>query len=219
MGLYERLTGEQTPKIQVHVFSGVLGEWERGKLTAGQAFAELSLDAGEQAEAATLIGKLVAPRESIALGAFVTLSNIGASYDATNASQGLGVAIVQTVGITQIIFGVRVNKIGAGTQSWQLWNDTDAAQIAVIDDAGGTGVKTLSTTVNFDPALAAGLKTIRVRGKSTTATDDPLYLGATVNIRRLSILTALELHEILLIAERTGSPYNSSAALKTRLGV
>lgn len=219
MGLYERLTGEQFPRIPVHVLSAVIGERERGKITAQQAFDTLGLDTGEQTEATTLLARIVPPRECISLGGFVTLTNIGATYDAISASQGLGVALVQTAGITQVIFGVKVNKIGGGTQSWQLWNETDGSQVGVIDDAAGAGVKTLSTTIDFDPALGAGLKTLRIRAKSTTAADDPVYFGATMSIRRLSVLTALELHEILMLAERSGSPYNTSAALKTRLGV
>lgn len=216
MGLYERLAREQSPRISVHGFQAVLGLWERGRITTQQATDALGLSAGEATEAATLLAKIVPPRECVSLGALVTLTNVGATYDAITASQGLGVALIQTAGITQVIFGVKVQKVGTGTQSWQLWNETDGTEVAVIDDAGAATTKTLSTTVNFDPALGAGMKTIRVRAKSTVAADDPVYFGGTISIRRLSVLTAVELHEILLYAEHVGL---SSTSLKSMLGI
>lgn len=120
--------------------------------------------------------------QSISLGGYVVLTDVGASYDATGASNGLGVAEVNFDNVKRIEFMVRVNKIGAGTQSWQLYNETDTTQIGVIDDAGATGVKTLSTSITS--GIPTGLKTIRVRAMSDTATDDPEYYGASVRIIR-----------------------------------
>lgn len=107
----------------------------------------------------------------------VTLTNVGAAYDTIAASQGLGIGLVNFTGVAQIIFDVKVQKIGTGTQSWQLWNETDSAQIGVIDDAGAATIKTLTAT--FSVALS-GVKRIRVRAKSTVAADDPIFLGAAV---------------------------------------
>lgn len=221
MGLYERLIGgtpEGEPKIPVHQFMALLSEVEKGKITAGNAASIVALDAGEQTEANTLISKIVSPRECITFGGQVVLTNIGTSYDGTVASQGLGSAIVQIAGITQVIFGVRVNKVGSGTQSWQLWNDTDGAEVGVIDDAGATGIKNLSTTINFGSPLAAGIKTLRIRAKSTTGADDPVYMGASASLRRVDRLTSEDLHEVLLLAE-AGFAYNTPATLRARLGV
>lgn len=219
MGLYERLTGNESPRLAVHQLQAVLGEVERGQLTLGQAASILGLVGDEPTEIQALLARIVLPRECVTFGGQVALTNIGATYDAIAASQGLGSAIIQTVGITNIIFGVRVNKVGSGTQSWQLWNDTDSTEIAVIDDTGAAGVKNLSISKDFSSPLTAGIKIIRIRAKSTTAQDDPVYMGASVSIRRVALLTAVELHEILIIAEKLGSPYNSVAGLKTRLGV
>jgi hypothetical protein len=146
------------------------------------------------------------------------LTNVGAAYDTDVAAQNLGFAHVEASGVTQIIFAVRVNKVGVGTQSWQLWNETDALEAAVIDDAGATGLKYLSVTKNFVTPLDAGMKILRIRAKSTTANDDPVYYGATLSIRRVANLTPVELHEVLLLAEHDG-PYLTVAALKARLGV
>jgi hypothetical protein len=221
MALYPRLIGgalpENEPKIPCHQFMALLAEVEKGKITAGNAAAMIGLDAGEITEADALIAKVISPRECITFGGFLTITNIGTTYDAVALSQGLGSAIIQSAGITQIIFGVRVNKVGTGTQSWQLWNETDAVEVGVIDDAGATGVKNLSTTINSAP-LSAGIKTIRIRAKSTTAADDPVYMGASASIVRVDRLTPEDLHQVLLLAEY-GYAYTTEAALKTRLGI
>jgi hypothetical protein len=218
MGLYERFTGEEQPRIRGHSLGAILGEVERGYLTVSQASQALGLSPSEEVEFQTLMGRLVAPRDAISIGGFVTLTNIGSTYDATAASQGLGIVLLQTAGVTQVMFGVRVNKVGTGTQSWQLFNETDNAEVAVIDDDGAAGIKTLSVTRDFDPPLGAGMKVARVRAKSTVAQDDPVYLGATMNLRRASNLTSIELHEISMLTDPT-EPYYPATALKTRLGV
>lgn len=231
MGIYERFTREESPVLPVHVLSGLLGELERGKLTDQQAIDALAttnadgsprpLTAEEITELAALKA-LIQPRwESICMSGQVTLTNVGTTFDATNPSQGLPAVRVHVTGVTAIHFDVRVNKVGTGTQEWQLWNDTNGNQVALIQDAGAAGIKTLSSgQIDFDPALTGGFKMIRVRARSTTAADDPVFFTASLAIRRVSVLTALELHEVLLIAEhRASSPYATATALKARLGV
>lgn len=112
---------------------------------------------------------------TVSLGGFVTLTNVGSSYDAIAASKGLGCGALDFTNCTSLVFTVRVSKIGTGTQSWQLWNETDGTQIAVIDDAGATGDKELAVTV---AVALTGIKKIRVRAKSTVAADDPIFYGA-----------------------------------------
>lgn len=107
----------------------------------------------------------------------VTLTNIGTAYDAIAASRGLGVQDVDFTGVGSVLFRVRVNHVGTGTQSWQLWNDTDGAEVAVINDVGVGDNKNLSVTV---PVSLTGTKTLRVRAKSTTGTDDPVFYGASI---------------------------------------
>jgi hypothetical protein len=97
-----------------------------------------------------------------------------------NAARGLGFARVDFTNVVQVVFTVMVNKIGTGTQSWQLWNETDGSEIAVVNDSGAAGNKTLSATVN-DPGLT-GIKLVRVRAKSTVAADDPLYYGSCITL-------------------------------------
>jgi hypothetical protein len=118
----------------------------------------------------------------VSLGAFVTLTNVGAAYDTITAARGLGFVELDMTGVTAIDFTVQVSKIGTGTQSWQLWNETDSAQVGVIDDAGAAGNKTLTATLS---GLAlTGVKRLRVRAKSTIAADDPLYYGSALRVKR-----------------------------------
>ena len=119
--------------------------------------------------------------EAISLGGLAILTNIGTAYDTVNASKGLGLARVDFTNVLSVIFTVFINKIGAGTQSWQLWNVTDGAAIAVLDDAGATGDKTLTTTI-AGASIPVGVKVVRVRAKSTTATDDPIYYGGYLEL-------------------------------------
>lgn len=121
---------------------------------------------------------------TISFGGMVTLTNVGAAYDSTVPSQGLGIAKIDLTNYSHVDFYVMVNKVGAGTQSWQLWDDTFNTQIAVINDSGAAGVKSLSSLNNVIPALSKNLITVRVRAQSTTATDDPVFLGATARFQR-----------------------------------
>lgn len=66
MGLYERLLGVDAtnPKISIHGFSSMMGEFARGALTGAQAQAGVEvisgapLTAGEVTEAQTLLGTI-----------------------------------------------------------------------------------------------------------------------------------------------------------------
>jgi hypothetical protein len=112
---------------------------------------------------------------SVSIGGHVVLTNIGTAY------RVLGIAVVDFTNVTAIDYLARWNKIGTGTQSWQLWNATDGVQLAVFDDAAAAGDnKTQATTV---AVALTGLKEILVRGKSTTAADDPIFYGASVVLR------------------------------------
>lgn len=217
MSLYTRLLGIDAPRIPVHLFMSLLGEVERGLISGAQASAALGLSAGEITEATALIAKIVPPDEAISIGGFVQLTNVGNTYDSTSQSKGLGVVQVQTAGITQFQFGVFVNKVGSGTQSWQLWNHTTQAEVAVLDDAGATGDKVLSVTQDVGP-LSANLHVVRVRVKSTTAQDDPIFYGASLRIRRVRMMTADVLHQILLAGEAGVAGYATEAELLARIG-
>lgn len=117
----------------------------------------------------------------VSFGGLLTLTNVGANYDATAAAKGLGLASIDFTGCTRIDFLVNVNKVGGGTQSWQLWNVTDGSELMVIDDAAAAGDNKLLSAAKT-ANLPTGVKTVRVRAKSTTAADDPVYYGASVRV-------------------------------------
>ena len=87
------------------------------------------------------------------------------------------VALIDFRGATQLTFLVYHQKIGTGTISYQLWNETDGAEICVLNDTQAAGVRYLETTV----AVAINAtKRVRVRAKSTVAADDPIFFGSSV---------------------------------------
>src|SRR4030065_1679759 len=98
---------------------------------------------------------------NVSLGGFITLTNIGTAYDTNNTSRGLGLVQVDFTNITGINWGVYINKIGTGTQDWQLWNETDGVELGIISDAGATGVTKLEGIITS--GLPTGIKLIRIR--------------------------------------------------------
>jgi hypothetical protein len=123
------------------------------------------------------------PDIPISLGSYLVLTNIGASFDTVNALQrGLGIVEMDMTGYDSVRFTVRVNKVGTGTQEWQLWNETDASQVALISDSAAAGDNKLLTTTVTGVALT-GIKTLRVRARSTVAADDPVFYGASILLR------------------------------------
>lgn len=107
----------------------------------------------------------------------IVLTNVGAAYDTIQAARGLGIQRIDFRGATQITFDVYHQKVGTGTISYQLWNDTDGSEICVVSDALAAAVRYLTGTfaVNIN-----GVKLCRVRAKSTVAADDPILFGCSV---------------------------------------
>jgi hypothetical protein len=220
MGLYERLTGNELPRIPVHAFMGALGEFERGKMTSQEVIDAFNLSVGEQTEVTALIARILSQPEAYSLGSYNVLTNVGATYDAIPQAKGLGFIGMDVTGITRLEMRVRYNKIGTGTLSWQLWNETDSAEVGVVTDAAAAGDnKTAALEVTPGAPLSGGVKLLRPRVKSTVAADDPVYYGACVFVRRVALVTADVLHAVLLLAESRVAPLDTVTALKTRLGV
>jgi hypothetical protein len=118
---------------------------------------------------------------TVCFGGYVVLTNVGAAYDTIAQARGLGTAEIDFTGCTRIDFGVRVNKVGTGTQNWQLWNETDSAQLVLIQDAAAAGDN--KNLTNFiTSGLPTGVKRVRVRALSSVAADDPVYYSGWVRV-------------------------------------
>lgn len=226
MSLYTRLLGQNGVKLPVHQFMAALGEAERGKITEGQIASALNLDAGEQTELSALLARIKTPLEGYGLHGRVTLTNVGTAYDTGIDSQSLPFIYLQQAGVTRLDIELRVRKVGTGTQDWQLWNETDAvaaidtvtATTGTLSDPNGAADRTLNASRTFAAPLAAGVKKLRLRSKSSVSTDDPIFLNGAVLLFRVDKMTSMELHEVLCLAEG-GYAYVTESALKTRLGV
>lgn len=219
MALYDRLLHAAEPTISCHQFCSMAAERLRGKVTQQAIVDAFRLDAGEQAELSTLLGRLLVEKSiaPIPFGGYAVLTNVGTSYDAIGPSKGLGFVDLDMTGITSLVFAVRSNKVGVGTISWQLWNDTDSAELGRIDDGALAG-DNRNASVTISNLSLTGIKRLRVRCKSTTATDDPVFYGATIT-PTFNRLTWVELEDVLVLGQQKVPPYHTVAAVKTRLGV
>jgi hypothetical protein len=222
MALYDKLLGYDPGgiKLMVHAFMAALGEYARGKMTGPQIITAFGLDAAEQTEAQIIASKVINAPEVYPLGGYCVITNIGTAYDATQPSKGLGYLLVETAGVTLLQWNVRWAKVGTGTISWQLWDETNGVEIGRIDDTAAAA-DNRSQTLSINPAapLGPGQRVLRVRCKSTVGTDDPVYYGSCLALTRVERLTTQELHEVLLLGEARIPPLDSVAAVRTRLGV
>lgn len=219
MALIDRLIGIELPKIPAHQFTAALGEWERGKTTRAEVIAFFGIAVAEEADLDAIKAKILPTPDQISIGGYVSLPAVGAAYDTTTPSKGLGLAYVQTAGISRIEAQIQVTKAGTGTQSWQLWNETDAAEILVANDAAAAGDRSFTGSKDYAPPLAAAMKVIRIRVKSTVAGDSPVFRGCGITIYRTNQLWSKILEELAVLAEYDYPTLNDVAKVRARLGI
>jgi len=112
---------------------------------------------------------------SLPIGGVAILTNIGTTPVV------IGIAEADFTNVTKVKLTVRVNKIGSGTQTWQLWNETNSAALATIADAGASGEKTLATAeIDIAGLGLSGMKLLFLRASSSVAADDPVFRGGCV---------------------------------------
>lgn len=219
MSLYTRLLGTTDPKIAVHQFMAALAELERAQVTRQAVVDAFGLDTAEGTELDTLTAKFFALPEVYPFSGDITLTNLGTAYDTLAQSRALGFVRLQCQGVTGAELTVRYNQQTAGQLDWQLWNETDAAQVGVISTTGTGDNK--SQTSTFTPSVSpmpAGLKVLRLRVKSAVSTDDAYLYAWCLRVTRAGAVREDVLHDVLLLAE-SGLAYTTEAALKSRLGV
>lgn len=114
----------------------------------------------------------------------ITLTNVGANYDTIAAARGLGIGRRDFRGYDRLTLDVYHNKVGTGTITYQLYDETGAGPLLdaggaeiLVADSGAAGVRFLSATFTVN---RSDVRLLRVRVKSTVAGDDPIYLGGSV---------------------------------------
>lgn len=111
------------------------------------------------------------------LGGFVVLTNVGTTFDAIDASRGLGRIEADWKAYSTLVLDVSTKHVGTGALTWELWNETDSQAIGTVADANSTVWHTRRGTFLNVPT---GIKVLRLRVRSTVATDDPAFGGATL---------------------------------------
>lgn len=227
-GLIERLCKtEPSPNgvnSHVHQFKAALGELERGKATRAQVIAAFGVTPAEEPELDAIIAKVRSVPEPVALPGRVVLTNVGNAYDATADAQALPFVVIESAGVTRIDLRVKHRKAGSGTHDYQLYDETNdvvaldsaTATSGGLTDAAAAGDHSLTASRTFAAPLPPGLRELRLRVKSTTAADDPTFLGASVLVYRVDVITSEVLHEVLLLGE---DGILTPAQVRTRLGL
>lgn len=115
---------------------------------------------------------------TVSLGGFVVLTNVGTAYDAIDASRGLGRVTADWKAYSMLFLDISSKHVGTGVLTWQLWNETDSIEVGTVADALNTAWHT--RTAMFTQNIPTSVKTLRLRVRSTVATDDPAYGCATL---------------------------------------
>mgnify|MGYP001611265221 CR=1 FL=1 len=118
--------------------------------------------------------------QTISIGGYNVLTNVGTAYDAVAVSSGMGIAYVNFTGVAAIDWYISITKAGTSNHTYQLFNVTDSAELGTIVHTT-TGTAILNTTISS--GIPTGNKLVRVRAKAVTGTDDPIYNGSTIQIR------------------------------------
>lgn len=118
--------------------------------------------------------------QTISIGGYTVLTNVGTAYDAVAVSSGMGIAYVDFTGVAAIDWYISITKAGTSNHTYQLFNVTDTAELGTIVHTT-TGTAVLSTTISS--GIPTGKKLVRIRAKAVTGTDDPVWNGGTILLR------------------------------------
>lgn len=215
------------PTIPVHQIMSAMGEVDRGKMTRAQVLTAFDITVGEESDYDAFAAKIKTPQESYALCGRVTLTNVGAAYDTTLDSQALPFIYIQRAGVIRIDMEVRVRKVGTGTQDWQLFDETNGVEAVgpatitsgSLSDNGAAADRTLNGSRVFASPLSPQVVKLRLRSRSSTALDDPIFLNAAILLFRESIITPEVVHQVLCLGSYGIAGYSTVAELKARLGI
>ncbi len=121
----------------------------------------------------------------VAPGSAVTKTNIASTYaNLLTGTTGQSIPVDFT-GCTQFRVLADATQVGTGVLGVQIVRDSDSAVLYTNAAFGsaGAGEKTLDTDWQSLPAQATGLILVRVQGKSTLNTDDPIFRRVLMGVR------------------------------------
>lgn len=121
----------------------------------------------------------------LADAAGVTMTNIGTSFVQVGPNSLRDK--VDLSGFTDCRIMIGTNKVGTGTQDWKIRYSTDQSAwsdlTAAVSDAGAAGDKPLEGSFSAIPAGAKADVWIRLEGKSTVASDDPVVKSCKLHVK------------------------------------
>lgn len=107
-------------------------------------------------------------------------TNIGVNYvDVYTTAEGVR---IDTNGMTTATFQILWTKVGAGTQRCQIVDITNATKILIVLNGVVSGTNTNATQI-IPAGLVNTIATYEPQCMSTTSTDDPVWLSASVLLR------------------------------------
>lgn len=135
------------------------------------------------------IGRIIIGEEAtnvkqyIVLAKDVVKTNIGTSY--VDIPPGLNGerSLIEFTGCTQFRIILNMNAVGSGAWGARLVRDSDNAVLFANANITGAGEKELDTDWQNLPSEANGLILVRLQGKSTTASDDPVFRRCVVLVK------------------------------------
>ena len=104
-----------------------------------------------------------------------TKTNLPASYTNIYAGSAGEGQLVNFGPYKQYRLVIHVNKIGTGTHDSGIMDVTNAANLAVISDAGAVGEKTLDSGWTNLSAWMTGEQIVKPVARDSLATGDPVY--------------------------------------------
>ncbi len=228
MGLIARLIGTEEPRISVHSFKSGLQELALEKWTRAQFDSAFSIQAGaETTKMDAIIAQHVPSAEHYFFSGNPEAITLPTTADANSAVKALGFLRMECAGISKIEWLVRYNKLGTGTLTAEMRNETDSTTPDSFTDTGGAAdnrenggaAGTAARIITPGSPMAKGTKIFRLRIFNSTASQTLILYGWSVRLFRFSILLSETMHEVLMAAQTGSGPNVTEAQVEARLGI
>jgi hypothetical protein len=102
---------------------------------------------------------------------------LGVAFDATDASRALGFFEINVTDLRSLRGTLRYRRVGTGILVIELFNETTGVALLSLSDS--TTTTNQSVTQTIFPPIGNGIHFLRVRIRSTVASDVPIFFGAS----------------------------------------